>query len=58
MFGIRFIKAVPTTYILHYSNGQLKREGSGISFFYYAPTSSIVAIPVNTVDLPFIFNEK
>lgn len=57
MFGIRFIKSVPTTYILHYSNGRLKREGSGISFFYYAPTSSIVAIPVNTVDLPFIFNE-
>lgn len=57
MFGIRFIKAVPTTYILHYSNGRLKREGSGISFFYYAPISSIVAVPVNTVDLPFIFNE-
>jgi regulator of protease activity HflC (stomatin/prohibitin superfamily) len=33
------------------------REGEGLSFFYYAPTSSLVAIPMASVDVPFIFKE-
>jgi hypothetical protein len=38
MLGIRFMKAVPTTYVLHFRRGRLRREGQGLSFFYYAPT--------------------
>ena len=33
------------------------REGAGLSFFYYAPTTSLVRIPVGSVDVPFIFEE-
>jgi len=33
MFGIRFIKIQPTTYLLQYQNGKLKREGQGLAFF-------------------------
>ena len=43
MLGVRFIKMPPTTYVLQFKNGQVRREGVGLSFFYYAPTSSIVA---------------
>lgn len=57
MFGIRFFKTVPTTYVLHYVDGEVKREGKGLSFFYFAPSSSIVAVPLNTRDVPFVFNE-
>jgi hypothetical protein len=57
MFGIRFMKADPTTYVLHYSNGVIKREGVGLSFFYYAPISTIVTVPIASGDLPFVFNE-
>ena len=57
MFGISYIKADPTTYVLHYSDGKIKREGTGLSFFYFAPRSSIVAVPVGSADVPFIFNE-
>jgi hypothetical protein len=57
MFGIRFIKVQPTTYLLQYRRGQIVREGVGLSFFYYAPTTSLVAIPVGSIDLPFIFEE-
>jgi hypothetical protein len=57
MFGIRFIKVQPTTYLLQYRRGQVVREGIGLSFFYYAPTTSLVAIPVGTTDVPFIFEE-
>jgi hypothetical protein len=33
------------------------KEGRGLSFFYFAPNSSIAAIPLGSNDLPFIFNE-
>jgi regulator of protease activity HflC (stomatin/prohibitin superfamily) len=57
MFGIRFIKIQPTTYLLQYHKGKLKREGRGIAFFYFAPTTSLVAVPMESVDVPFIFNQ-
>lgn len=57
MFGIRFIKTPPTTYLLQFRNGRVVREGTGLSFFYYAPTASLVAIPVGSSDEPFIFEE-
>ncbi|MBO9618196.1 MAG: hypothetical protein J7539_04085 [Niabella sp.] len=57
MFGIKHIKFDSMTYVLHYKNGAIQREGRGLSFFYFAPNSSIVAIPMGSNDLPFIFNE-
>ena len=57
MFGFRFIKFQPSEYILKYRNGKIVKEGAGISFYYYAPTTSIVVIPVGSVDAPFIFEE-
>jgi hypothetical protein len=57
MFGIRFIKVQPTTYLLQYRNGQIAREGAGLSFFYFSPNSSLVAVPVASTDAPFIFEE-
>jgi ribosomal protein S20 len=46
------------TYVLHFTNGNIRREGRGLSFFYFAPNSSIAAIPMGSNDLPFIFNES
>lgn len=57
MFGIRFIKVQPTTYLLEYRRGKLNREGQGLAFFYFAPTTSLVAIPLESVDGPFIFKQ-
>ena len=58
MFGVRFIKVQPTTtYLLQYRGGRIVREGSGLSFFYYSPTSSLVAVPIASTDAPFIFQE-
>jgi regulator of protease activity HflC (stomatin/prohibitin superfamily) len=57
MFGLRFIKVQPTTYVLQYRGGKVIREGSGLSFFYYGPTTSLVAVPVASTDVPFIFQE-
>ena len=40
-----------------YKNGKVVQEGRGLSFFYFAPSSSIAAIPLGSNDLPFIFAE-
>lgn len=57
MLGIQFIKVQPTTYLLQYRSGKVVREGLGLSFFYYAPTTSLVAVPVASTEVPFIFQE-
>ncbi len=55
MLGIRYRKANPTDYILHFSSGKLAREGAGLSFFYYAPASSIVSVPLASTSVPYVF---
>jgi regulator of protease activity HflC (stomatin/prohibitin superfamily) len=55
---LSFIKVPPTTYVLQYKHGHIKREGAGLSFIYYAPTSTIVAIPMASADVPFVFQES
>lgn len=57
MFGIRFMRVQPTDFILQYKRGKIVREGTGLSFFYFAPTTSLVLVPMGSVDVPFIFNE-
>jgi len=57
MLGIRFIKVQPTTYLMRFRGGRIVREGAGLAFFYYAPTTSLVAVPIASADAPFIFEE-
>lgn len=57
MFGIRFIKVQPTTHLIQYRGGRAVREGAGLAFFYYAPTTSLVSVPIASTDAPFIFEE-
>ncbi len=45
------------TYVIKFKNGKVAKEGRGLSFFYYAPSSSISAVPIGSNNLPFIFNE-
>ncbi len=57
MFGIRFLKTRPTEYVLLYRRGRIRKQGAGISFFHYAPASTIVIVPADSRDAPFIFKE-
>ena len=54
---LRFMKASPTTYVLHFRNGRIRREGAGLSFWYWGPTATIVAVPLASADAPFAFQE-
>lgn len=55
MFGINYIKADPSTHLMQFKNGAVVKQGLGTSFFYYGPSSSLVAVPVNSKELPFVF---
>lgn len=57
MLGIRFIKSQPTTYLIEYKSGKIARQGAGLSFLYFAPTTTIAAIPAGSRDESFIFQQ-
>jgi hypothetical protein len=52
-----YMKTAPTTYVLHYQNGRVRREGPGLAFWYFRPASTIVAVPLASRDVPFAFSE-
>lgn len=54
MFGVQFIKSQPTTHLMQFRGGKLVRQGAGLSFFYYAPITSLVAVPVASRDAGFM----
>ena len=54
---LAYSKNPPTTYVLHYRNGAVRREGPGLAFWYFRPSSTIVAIPLASRDVPFAFSE-
>ena len=57
MLGFKYLKANPTTHVMHYKNGKLLRQGAGLSFFYFTPSSVVVQMPISSVTVPFAFNE-
>jgi hypothetical protein len=57
MLGIKYLKVPPTTHVMQFKGGTAVRSGAGLSFFYYAPTSVIVEVPIGSTDVPFVFNE-
>lgn len=57
MLGFNYIKFDSMNYVIHYRKGKVKREGRGLSFFYFSPNSSIVSIPIQSNDFQFAFKE-
>jgi hypothetical protein len=57
MFGMRFIKSEPNQHILYFRNGRLRREGAGVSFWYFAPTAAIALVPTASAEEPFMVQE-
>jgi len=57
MFGIGYYKGQPTEFVLHYRGGQVVASGPGLSFFYLRYRSQVVAVPTQSLDASFVFNE-
>lgn len=58
MFGFNYIKFDSMNHVILYKNGKIMKEGRGLSFFYFAPSSSIVSIPLESNDFQFVFKES
>ncbi len=54
MLGYRYFNAKPTAYVMQVRGGRIRREGPGQSFFYFAPATSIVSVPVSSQVNDFI----
>lgn len=57
MFNFKFIKFLPSEYVIRYRKGKIVQEGAGLSFTYYVPNTSVVVIPMSSSDVPFIFEQ-
>lgn len=57
MFGWKYVKFDPASYILMFSKGLIRREGLGLAGFCYVPTTSIVRVPYTSDDVSYIFEE-
>ncbi len=55
MFGLEFVKVDPTQYVMQFREGRVVKEGPGLSFVYFAPTSSVVAVPTAAMEQGFMF---
>jgi hypothetical protein len=54
---VRFAKFAPNRYVFRYKGGKIMAEGAGLSFFYFAPTTTLVVVPVGSEDAPFMLSE-
>ncbi|MDR1462762.1 MAG: SPFH domain-containing protein [Azoarcus sp.] len=54
---VRFAKFAPNRYVFRYKREKIVAEGAGLSFFYFAPSTSLVAVPVSSEDAPFMLSE-
>lgn len=54
---LRYLKAAPTQHVMQFKGGRLAREGAGLSFLYWEPTTTLVLVPLSSADVPFAFQE-
>jgi len=51
----RHLRAEPSTHVLHYQKGQLRRSGRGLSFWYRPMVSGLAEIPLDDREQAFHF---
>ena len=57
MLGFRYIKFDPSQHVIVYKGGTVKKEGPGLAFWYFAPATSLIAVPLGSTESHFIFEE-
>lgn len=58
MLGFRYIKFDPTRHVIVFKGGTVVKEGPGLAFWYFAPATSLVSIPLGSTEAHFIFQES
>ncbi|MDR2153295.1 MAG: SPFH domain-containing protein [Helicobacteraceae bacterium] len=54
---VRFARFEPNSYVFRYRGAKIAAEGAGLSFFYFAPTTSLLVVPIGSEDAPFMLSE-
>ncbi|MDR0664026.1 MAG: SPFH domain-containing protein [Helicobacteraceae bacterium] len=54
---VRFAKFAPNRYVFRYKGKKIVSEGAGLAFFYFAPSTSLVAVPISSEDAPFMLSD-
>jgi regulator of protease activity HflC (stomatin/prohibitin superfamily) len=54
---IGYFKGQPTDFIVRYTGGRQVSSGMGLAFFYMRYNTEVVAVPTQSQDANFIFNE-
>ena len=53
---LRHVRSEPTAYLSFFKDGKLRRGGRGLSFWFYPLGSSLVEVPLDDRELPFLFH--
>lgn len=56
MLGVRYFKSKPTAWVQVVQGGRVRREGTGLAFHYFGPTTALVSVPVSSRVDDFFFN--
>jgi hypothetical protein len=54
----RHLRAEPTSHVLGYRGGALRREGPGQAFWFRAINAAIAEVPIDDRELPFLFHVR
>ena len=54
---VGFFKGQPTDHVMKFVAGSIKREGTGLAFYYLPHHTSIVVVPTQSIDVSFVFQE-
>jgi len=55
---VRHLRAEPTSHVLAYRDGDLRRDGPGLAFWFRAINTAIAEVPVDDRELPFFFRAR
>lgn len=55
---LRHLRAQPTSHVLAYRGGKLRREGPGQAFWFRAITTAIAEVPIDDREQPFVFTVR
>jgi len=55
---VRHLRAEPTSHVLAYRDGDLRRDGPGLAFWFRAINTAIAEVPVDDRELPFLFRAR
>jgi regulator of protease activity HflC (stomatin/prohibitin superfamily) len=54
----RHLRAEPTSHVLHYRRGAIRREGAGLTFWFRPINTAVAEVPIDDRELPFLFHAR